>query len=867
MFTKNKILFYLFVLNIFAKIILAQDARYYIQTPRGSDVPDTYQTIEMPTSDRAGWDNYFATNYPNATQIKLPGETYSSTRTFNCHGYAWRYIDFSQRLWIGYSQAGSEEVFWNDGSYDAVSEAVCTKISYTGDHSAIPSGTANYYYSKWRFYPLMYHQKDYTPGYGTANQFFRRSVDVPQDQSSINLAVSAAVSGQTVNVSSGSYTLTGNISISTGINLNLISTSQINLNGYSITSTGGTITVQTGTTIYGALLKTGSTINAIYPSIESALSAASSGQTVQVLSSMNVSNNVTVPSVVTLSINSGVTLTFSPGKRLNISGSGTLIANNVTFQGNGTAGYWYAIYFYANSNGSIQSSTIKDAQCGIYANQVNSLSVSNSIITNNSLYGFSLINSTATISNCTIQNNGTGINSSSSRPAITGCTIQNNTNYGITASNITPYQPHLFWYDNNFSGNGYAILLNNASPYIHTSVISDNYHGITITSGSPNFADPSNQWRGYNAITCNYAIPNFRAQNYSSVYMGYGYDGGYNSLFGSELPDMEAYSNSTIYACNNYWGSPYPAINVDGTSTILAWYPLGSDPNPGSCSFNKSSSTKKSSALDDENDISKVYLEAISNMFGNNISIAKELLKSIIEGEFDSKYTPLALLTYYDLNAKEKDLSGSEYTSDEILRSVYNRDKEDSLRPFAVRLLAREEALLGNFDEMIFYNTEIIENYPNSSNEISALYDLVNYYAEEEDSVTSSKYLKRMNEIYPDDDLTLFANINLGLNSEYLGKNNVTDKEQIPKVYSLGDNFPNPFNPTTKISFSIPKNERVVLIVYDILGKVMEVLVNEEKAAGNYNMTFNASNLASGVYIYKIQAGDFVNSKKMMLLK
>lgn len=220
MFNKNKILLCIIVLNFFPKIVLAQctDSRYYIQTPRGQDVPDTYQTCEfLYNSDRAGWDNYFATYYPNATQIILPGEQYSSTRTFNCHGYAWKYVENSQRLWIGYSQAGSEEVFWNDGSYDQVSEAVCTKISYSGDHSAVPSGTANYYYSKWRFYPLMYHHKDYTPGYGSANQFFRRSVDVPQDYATIASALSAAVSGQTVNVSSGSYTIASNLTVPSGV--------------------------------------------------------------------------------------------------------------------------------------------------------------------------------------------------------------------------------------------------------------------------------------------------------------------------------------------------------------------------------------------------------------------------------------------------------------------------------------------------------------------------------------------------------------------------------------------------------------------------------------------------------------------------
>ncbi len=85
--------------------------------------------------------------------------------------------------------------------------------------------------------------------------------------------------------------------------------------------------------------------------------------------------------------------------------------------------------------------------------------------------------------------------------------------------------------------------------------------------------------------------------------------------------------------------------------------------------------------------------------------------------------------------------------------------------------------------------------------------------------------------------------------------------------FHLYQNFPNPFNPTTNIQFSVSSREYVQLKVYDILGKEIAILVNEEKPAGKYEVNFNASSLASGVYIYKIQAGDFISSKKMILLK
>ena len=83
------------------------------------------------------------------------------------------------------------------------------------------------------------------------------------------------------------------------------------------------------------------------------------------------------------------------------------------------------------------------------------------------------------------------------------------------------------------------------------------------------------------------------------------------------------------------------------------------------------------------------------------------------------------------------------------------------------------------------------------------------------------------------------------------------------KEYNLDQNYPNPFNPSTRIAFSIPNNANVTLKVYDILGtEVAELISNEQKAAGRYEVNFDASRLASGTYIYKLQAGRFCSNKK-----
>ena len=89
----------------------------------------------------------------------------------------------------------------------------------------------------------------------------------------------------------------------------------------------------------------------------------------------------------------------------------------------------------------------------------------------------------------------------------------------------------------------------------------------------------------------------------------------------------------------------------------------------------------------------------------------------------------------------------------------------------------------------------------------------------------------------------------------------------LPTEYTLYQNYPNPFNPSTKISYQLPKSSFVTLKVYDIIGREISTLVNEQQNAGQYEVAFDGSKLASGEYLYRIQAGDFISIKKLVLLK
>jgi photosystem II stability/assembly factor-like uncharacterized protein len=105
----------------------------------------------------------------------------------------------------------------------------------------------------------------------------------------------------------------------------------------------------------------------------------------------------------------------------------------------------------------------------------------------------------------------------------------------------------------------------------------------------------------------------------------------------------------------------------------------------------------------------------------------------------------------------------------------------------------------------------------------------------------------------------------------------VEEKEinRVPTEYNLSNNFPNPFNPSTKIKYSIPQSSNVIIKVFDVLGNEIETLVNEEKSSGTYELTWNAASQPSGVYFYQLKAVDpstgsgqsFISTKKMILLK
>ncbi len=129
-----------------------------------------------------------------------------------------------------------------------------------------------------------------------------------------------------------------------------------------------------------------------------------------------------------------------------------------------------------------------------------------------------------------------------------------------------------------------------------------------------------------------------------------------------------------------------------------------------------------------------------------------------------------------------------------------------------------------------------------------------NTYTYTDNNVNSGYYQYKLFQVDFDGTRKLAGKIEVNVNST-------------PSNYSLLQNYPNPFNPTTTIKYSIPNENIVTLKVYDVMGREVKTLVNSKEQAGLHQINFDAGNLASGVYYYRITAGNFTSVKKLILMK
>ena len=283
------------------------------------------------------------------------------------------------------------------------------------------------------------------------------------------------------------------------------------------------------------------------------------------------------------------------------------------------------------------------------------------------------------------------------------------------------------------------------------------------------------------------------------------------------------------------------------------------------------------------NDFSQELLEKVGETETNSISYGRsgivekagvEFLFNIgdvsLDGQtvnFIERVDTLPVLNLNDLNSAARTEPFNLDAQSELVFSNYyyvvNKNMADSTLSdqfyvtFKCELVnATTNLIVGTFDNVTFNKTNVNE-YANPS------------YLVDCSGIESGNFYLRLF-TSSNEEINLFVS-DIQRDDIVLEKSNLQVRnfkgEGIPLTYDLTQNFPNPFNPSTTIRYQISQDGIVTLKIYDILGSEVATLVNEQKAAGKYVVNFNARSLASGIYIYKIQSGEFTASKKLLLLK
>lgn len=554
------------------------------------------------------------------------------------------------------------------------------------------------------------------------------------------------------------YPLTGNIYVPAGITLTINPEATVNLNGFTIISTGGVITVQSGSTITDlqAYIKLSGAIKGLYPSVQSAIDAAGSGKTVELLATTYSSS----PSITNKS--------------------------NITLSGQGS------------------NSTIINTSIGItnsYNIQIEGMRIENGVYSNNSQLVY-----------------------------VYGCTFPGSTlvcDYGSTYMNVS---------------------------------------SSTATEGSASFA--VSLYGGTGNVHYN-TIQNFDCGVFLSNSASYNV--GDQNIFCNNGADIYAQNGAYAYAISNTYSRPLPQsiygnVFVTGVNNV--------------CSMQKVSPYQ----INEINSFdSKLLKDADEKYLGLLRKIGEDAKKEKYDkSKYATDYSKL-IDDYKDIVTTEKDKQIVKAALSK-LNHLY-KAKEDK-NPFATYLnvLAADKANQQYLPYIKRYSIWDAVDNNDYNNSISVADDVLKNAINDEDLTCEMLYEKglvykyylknqaKAEEVFsdlianhPKHLLARYASSQSGIALKEQQNFKATESEEAVS-YSL-DNYPNPFNPSTTISYSLPQAGHVVLKVYDVLGREVAELVNGVKEKGKYSVMFNAGKYASGFYVYTIRVNDFYASKKMLLTK
>ncbi len=597
------------------------------------------------------------------------------------------------------------------------------------------------------------------------------------------------------------------------------------------------------------------------------------------------SGNITLTG--TVYVPSGLTLTIQPGTNININSnvnltvSGTLTATGTPsslINFNAVSGNWGTLTFSGSgANGSSLSYANLLFGTEIDITNTNNVSIQSCNITNSSMSGLSFSGGTGcSATNNKIENSNTAH----------GIVVQNGANVTCTGNILKKINLNHHGVGIYFGGGGTGIAAQNDIEGFSWGICA--IWGSSPTSHNVYYPAKNNRITNcYAGLEVYYSsYPTFGIPTAGDTY-------GYNSIYSNSVNTAVglSYSSnpSTLYGCYNWWGNypPNTSLFSLGSGSTFNYSPYQqTDPWSGY----PLPSTKQQTPIMSPGDKIESHIASTQNAVNPTSSPAG------VQDVDDSLFTGIDLRSNNKLKeAKDYFISYIKNHPDKQAAYTYLYDCADSsTTPDIINFFSslpskasKEQKLLlsylylkeGNIDLAKKVNDEIIKKNPNSPLGIRA--ELNNFYIalyNENDVNTASTLLNEIENqsslstpvelTTAEDDYNVYGSMLASKNGSSLPKiEQMTAAIEKPTSYSLDQNYPNPFNPSTMITYQMPNDGFVTLKIYDMLGREVRTLVNGYKSQGRYSVTFDASNLASGIYFYQLKAGDYSSIKKMVLLK
>ncbi len=571
------------------------------------------------------------------------------------------------------------------------------------------------------------------------------------------------------------------------------------------------------------------------------------------------SQSLTIPAGETWNFEPGITLKFQSGTSLIVNGTLSAVGNSshhiiFTSTGSQNPGSWGAVVF---SGSGASNSTISYTDIN-YGTGVRFLNGANATVQNSKIYhctyGAYIYNSAPHILTSQVlspQQNGIYGQASGLSPL-----VKDNT--------VTGTQP--IWY-------GYRGIwfYSSTIPFVVHNDVSGFWDGIAFGGNVTAYFSDNNYMTPYpNNLSINNGV-GLDVDNDCYIWAGADF-GSYcnNSIYNNSTYDVSSTNNSDVFAQLNYWGGGNAVSHKDASSTLYTTPIRTTDPwgtmakiSAGIQNNSNKQIQNVSNAVTEDSNFSDLYT-GISLEKEGKVDEAIAHYKDMISR---NSYVDFALTALYSL--------GTKYSKNEVMAYLSNIPVSNKQYVLALKLTADNALRNNRFDEAMGIYDNIIKNYPENYQGINAMFEkLFAYINVKNDMEKAGEILSGIKKHNLKDDewqARIQVAEELMDNSISLKKensSNLTNEDlNISREYTLLNNYPNPFNPTTIISYSIPNDGMVTLKVYDILGRKIATLVNAEKSVGSYTVSFNGENLSSGIYLYILQINEKMVTKKMLLLK